>query len=89
MGSNHAVSGVVSGKLISSLLFGEGLLSVSISTVSSFCVPTYLSVPHLKRLSLLFIFPILSFVSFLMIPTDSYLENIGLPVSKERGRHKE
>ena len=24
-----------------------------------------------------------------MIPTDSYLENIGLPVSKERGRHKE
>ena len=83
MGSNHAVSGVKSIKFILATGFNQSTLwrelaqCFDFDSVSFLCV--YLSLPHLKRLSLLFIFPILAFVSFLMIPSDSYLENIGLP----------
>ena len=86
MGSNHADSGVISIKFILAAGFNQSTLwrglaqCFDFDSVSFLCV--YLSLPHLKRLSLLFYIPYSCLRFFLDDSTDSYLENIGLPVSK-------
>ena len=90
MGSNHEVSGVISIKFILAAGFNQSTLWRGPAQSFDFdSVCTYLSLPHLKRLSLLFYIPYSCLRFFLDDSTDSYLENIGLPVSKQRGCHKE